>query len=110
MHLINLVVGPILTGLSVLLFPQIIDEVMAMDESGMLAISILIIFFVVPVLASSFGKDWLAGILNGCGFLSVGMIISGVVPSTVILGLVGIMVKLFGIVAIPLVLIMFLFA
>ena len=108
--LINLAVGPILTGLMVLFFPQIKDEVFAMNPNGMIIIAILIIMYVVPVILSCFEKEWLAGLLNGIGFLSVGMILSGVVPGAIIMFIVGIVVKLFGIVGIPWFIIMFLFA
>ena len=110
LHLINAIAAPLVAGLMVLLFPQIVGEVMAMDDSGALLIAILILFFVAPMGASLLGKEWLAGILNGFGFLFVGMILSGVVPSVIIVGGVGILVKIISVVAIPAVLLMFFFA
>lgn len=110
LHLINVVVAPLLTGLMVLLFPQIKEEVMAMDDSGALILAIGIIFFVAPIAASLLGQEGIAGLLNGLGFIFVGMILSGVVPSVIILGGVGILVKIISVVAIPAVIIIFFFA
>lgn len=110
LHLINVVVAPLVTGLMVLLFPRIVDEVMAMDDSGALIIAILILFFVAPIGVSLLWREWLAGLLNGLGFLFVGMILSGVVPAVIILGGVGILVKIISVVALPAVLLMFFFA
>ena len=110
MWLINLGIGPVVTGLMVLLFPQIKDEVFQMNPNGMIIIAILIIMYIVPVILSFFEKEWLAGILNGIGFISVGMILSGVVPGPIIMFIVGIVVKLFGIAGIPWFIIMFIFA
>ena len=110
MWLINLAAGPLITGLMVLIFPQIKDEVFEMNPNGMIIIAILIIMYIVPVILSFFEKEWLAGILNGIGFISVGMILSGVVPGPIIMFIVGIVVKLFGIAGIPWFIIMFIFA
>lgn len=110
LHLINVVAAPLLVGLMVLLFPQIVDEVMAMDDSGALLIALLILFFVAPIGVSLLWREWLAGLLNGLGFLFVGMILSGVVPSVIIVGGIGILVKLISVVAIPAVLLIFFFA
>ena len=107
MWLINLFVGPLLTGLMVLLFPGIVDEVFEMNPNGMILVAILFIMYIVPVILSCFDKERLAGLLNGIGFLCVGMILSGVVPGPIIMFIAGIVVKLFGILGIPWFLIMF---
>ena len=109
MHLINLAAGPILTGLMVLLFPEIVDEVFEMNPNGMLIIAVLFIMYIVPVILGCFDKERLAGLLNGIGFISVGMVLSGVIPGPIIMFLVGIVVKLFGILGIPWFIIMFFF-
>lgn len=110
LHLINAVVAPLVTGLTVLLFPQIVDEVMAMDDSGGLVLALLIMFFIAPIAASLLSRERIAGLLNGLGFIFVGMLLSGVVPGVIVLGGVGILVKIISVVALPAILIMFFFA
>lgn len=110
LHAINVVVGPLLTVIMVLIFPQIKEEVMAMDDSGALILAIGILFFVAPIGVSLLVHEGIAGLLNGFGFIFVGMILSGVIPSVIILGVVGILVKIISVVAIPAVIIIFFFA
>lgn len=83
----NLFLAPLATGIMLFLFPSIQEELTHMDETGEFVIMLAVFFFMAPVTLNMFTEaDRLPGIINGMGFVFLGMIISGVVSEAIIMG------------------------